>query len=193
VQPGLNGHTLRGMATVGFTLFDTPIGRCGLAWGADGICDIELPGRTAQATRARLRRTSPDAREMAAPPEVQQTIQAITSVLSGSQADLSGICLDMHGVPEFERRVYELARTIPPGSTRTYGELASQLGDRRLAREVGQALGHNPFPIVVPCHRVVAANGRPGGFSAPGGQHTKLRLLALENTSPNGTLPLFAD
>jgi methylated-DNA-[protein]-cysteine S-methyltransferase len=193
VQPGLNGHTLRGMATVGFTLFDTPIGRCGLAWGADGICDIELPGRTEQATRARLRRTRPDAREMAAPPEVQQTIQAITSVLSGSQADLSGICLDMHGVPEFERRVYELARTISPGSTRTYGELASQLGDRRLAREVGQALGHNPFPIVVPCHRVVAANGRPGGFSAPGGQHTKLRLLALENTSPNGTLPLFAD
>jgi methylated-DNA-[protein]-cysteine S-methyltransferase len=99
----------------------------------------------------------------------------------------------MQGVPEFNRRVYELARAIPPGSTRTYGALATQLGDPKLAREVGQALGLNPFPIVIPCHRVVAANGRVGGFSAPGGQHTKLRLLALEHTSPNGTLPLFAD
>jgi methylated-DNA-[protein]-cysteine S-methyltransferase len=193
VQPGLNGHTLRGMATVGFTLFDTPIGRCGLAWGADGICDIELPGRTEQATRARLRRIGPDVREMAAPPEVQQAIQAITAMLSGLPADLSTIQLNMSAVPEFNRRVYELARTIPPGSTRTYGSIAAALGDPRLAREVGQALGHNPFPIVIPCHRVVAANGRPGGFSAPGGQHTKLRLLALEHTSPNGTLPLFAD
>jgi methylated-DNA-[protein]-cysteine S-methyltransferase len=181
------------MANSGFTLFDTPIGRCGIAWSTHGICDIELPGRNEHATRARLRRTSPDARETAPPPEVQQAIQAITAVLSGTPADLSSIRLDMQGVPDFEQRVYELARTIPPGSTWTYGALATQLGDRGLAREVGQALGRNPFPIVVPCHRVVAANGRPGGFSAPGGQHTKLRLLALEHTSPNGTRPLFAD
>jgi methylated-DNA-[protein]-cysteine S-methyltransferase len=181
------------MAISGFTLFETPIGRCGIAWSAHGICDIELPGRNEQATRARLRRTSPEAREAVPPPEVEQTIQAITGLLRGLPADLSAVPLDMQAVPEFDRRVYALARTIPPGSTRTYGALAAQLGDRTLAREVGQALGKNPFPIVVPCHRVVAANGHPGGFSAPGGRHTKLRLLALEHTSPNGTLPLFAE
>ena len=181
------------MPTSGFTLFETPIGRCGIAWSTHGICDIELPGRNEQATRTRLRRASPDAREMAPPPDVQQAIQAISAVLSGRPADLSPVGLDMRGVPEFDRRVYELARGIPPGATRTYGALARELGNRALAREVGQALGRNPFPIVVPCHRVVAANGRPGGFSAPGGRHTKLRLLALEHTSPNGTRPLFAD
>ena len=170
------------MAISGFAFFDTPMGHCGVSWGAHGIVGVWLPG-------ARVRAT-PSGEP---PPDVQQAIQAITAVLSGVPTDLSTIPLDMAGVPEFNRRVYELARTIPPGRTRTYGALAAQLGDPRLAREVGQALGRNPFPIVVPCHRVVAANGRSGGFSAPGGRHTKLRLLALEHTSPNGTLPLFAE
>jgi methylated-DNA-[protein]-cysteine S-methyltransferase len=172
------------MAGTGFTLFDTPIGRCGIAWDPEGVVvGIWLPG-------ARVLRSQPAGTP---PPEIQHAIQAITAALSGAPADLAAIRLAMQGVPEFNRRVYELARAIPPGSTRTYGALATQLGDPKLAREVGQALGLNPFPIVIPCHRVVAANGRVGGFSAPGGQHTKLRLLALEHTSPNGTLPLFAD
>jgi methylated-DNA-[protein]-cysteine S-methyltransferase len=181
------------MPSSGFALFDAPVGRCGIAWGAGGILAIELPAASEQATRRRLVRACPEARPAVPPPEVEQAIQAILALFSGAPADLSTIALDMCHVPEFERRVYELARTIPPGKTRTYGDLARELGDPALARDVGQALGHNPFPIVVPCHRVVAANGRSGGFSAPGGRTTKLRLLALEHTSPNGTLPLFSD
>ena len=86
-----------------------------------------------------------------------------------------------------------MARSIPPGQTLTYGEIADRLGDRRPAREVGQALGRNPFPIVVPCHRVLAADGRTGGFSAPGGVETKLRMLAIERAQPGGAPALFDD
>ncbi len=101
--------------------------------------------------------------------------------------------LDLEQVPPFHRRVYEVARTIPPGSTLTYGEIASRLGEPRLARDVGQALGRNPFAIVVPCHRVVAAGGKTGGFSAGGGVRTKLRMLAIEGAPAAGTIPLFDD
>ena len=99
--------------------------------------------------------------------------------------------LDMASVPAFDRRVYEVARTIPPGSTLTYGEIATRLGDVGEARRVGRALGRNPFAIVVPCHRVVAAGGKLGGFSASGSIVTKLRLLTIEGAPTNGTLPLF--
>jgi methylated-DNA-[protein]-cysteine S-methyltransferase len=101
-------------------------------------------------------------------------------------ADLSNIQLDMEGVPPFHRRVYEVARAIAPGNTRTYGEIATRLGDPGAARAVGQALGHNPFAPVVPCHRVLAAGGRSGGFSANGGVATKLRMLQIERASFNG-------
>ncbi len=100
--------------------------------------------------------------------------------------DLSNIVLDMHGVPPFHQRVYALARGITPGETLTYGEIALRLGDSGLARAVGQALGHNPFAPVVPCHRVLAAGGRAGGFSANGGVDTKLRLLQIERARING-------
>jgi methylated-DNA-[protein]-cysteine S-methyltransferase len=97
----------------------------------------------------------------------------------------------MDAVPEFPRRVYEVARTIPPGGTLTYGEVAARLGDARLAREVGQALGRNPFAIIVPCHRVLAAGGMPGGFSASGGVATKMRLLSIEGARAASQLGLF--
>ena len=118
-------------------------------------------------------------------------MDGITALLRGEATDLSSAVLDMEQVPTFNRRVYEVARTIPRGSTLTYGEIAARLGERRLAREVGQALGENPFAIVVPCHRVVAAGGKPGGFSARGGVKTKLRMLAIEGAPAAGTLPLF--
>jgi len=95
-------------------------------------------------------------------------------------------------MPDFNRRVYHVARTIPPGSTLSYGEVAARLGDRNLARDVAQALGQNPFPIIVPCHRVMAAGGKTGGFSAPGGVRTKLRLLSIERAQPGGPT-LFAE
>ena len=122
---------------------------------------------------------------------MRRAIEDITALLSGDRRDLSGIALDLDGVAEFPRRVYALARTIPPGQTLTYGEIASKLGDPLRAREVGQALARNPFPIVVPCHRVLAANGKSGGFSAPGGVSTKLRMLEIEGARAAGIPTLF--
>ena len=175
----------------GFAVFETAIGTCGIAWSPSGIVGVHLPEREASETRRRLSRRFPDARELPPPPDVRQAIAGIVALLHGEPADLTSVTLDMAEVAPFNRRVYEVARTIPPGSTLTYGEIASQLGDRLLARDVGQALGQNPFAIVVPCHRVVAAGGKTGGFSARGGVRTKLRMLAIEGAPAAGTLPLF--
>jgi len=104
----------------------------------------------------------------------------MTALLRGERVSLDDVALDMEGVQPFHRRVFELARTIPAGRTSTYGELATRLGDPGSARAVGEALGRNPFPIVVPCHRVLAATGKLGGFSAHGGATTKRRMLIIE-------------
>lgn len=181
------------MTTPGFTVFDTAIGPCGIAWGGRGILGVQLPEARETDTRARLRRRFPGAREAPAPSDVQRTIDGIVALLRGEAVDLSSVVLDMERVPPFHRRVYEIARAIPPGATLTYGDVAARLGDPGLARAVGQALGRNPFAPVVPCHRVVAAGGKLGGFSADGGVATKRRLLAIEGAWPNETLPLFDD
>ena len=177
------------MSAAGFTLFDTAIGRCGIAWGPGGLLGVLLPETRESGTRARLARLHPRAVESTPPDWVRPAIEAIAALVGGQPRDLSGIAIDMAAVPAFHRRVYEVARTIPPGSTLTYGEIADRLGSRGLSRAVGQALGRNPFPIVVPCHRVLAAGGRVGGFSAAGGITTKLRLLTIEGGRPEtGTL-----
>ena len=119
------------------------------------------------------------------PAPVAEAIERIVTHLEGGSPDLDSIALDLADVQEFDRRVYDIARAIPRGATRTYGEVAAELGDPGAARAVGQALGRNPFPIIVPCHRVLAAAGRPGGFSAHGGVATKLRLLAIEGAPGN--------
>jgi methylated-DNA-[protein]-cysteine S-methyltransferase len=177
----------RVMAALGYTLFDTAIGPCGLAWGARGILGVQLPEQTGAATRARLRQRFPPAVETAPPPELEQVVARIVALLGGETADLSHAPLDMDDVPAFDRRVLEAARAIPPGVTASYGDLARAIGEPGTARAVGRALGRNPFPILVPCHRVLAAGGRMGGFSAPGGVDTKLRLLSIEGS----VLPLF--
>jgi methylated-DNA-[protein]-cysteine S-methyltransferase len=177
------------MSADGFSLFDTTIGPCGIAWSARGVAGVQLPERSEHHTRARLRARFPGAAEMAPPPAVAAAAGAIAAHLRGETADLSSIPLDMTAVPAFHRQVYTVARTIPSGTTWSYGQLAARAGAAGLAREVGQALGQNPFAIVVPCHRVVAAGGRTGGFSARGGVGTKLRLLALEGWCDG---PLFA-
>jgi len=123
---------------------------------------------------------------------VRRTIADIAALLAGERRDLGDAVLDWAAVPDFNRRVYDVARAIPPGSTLSYGEVAERLGDRNLARDVARALGQNPFPIVVPCHRVTAAGGKTGGFSAPGGVRTKLRLLSIERAQPSGPT-LFAE
>src|SRR6058998_1428977 len=166
------------MTTTGFTLFDTAIGRCGIAWISRGICGVQLPESDERRTRARLLRRCPQAREVPPPPEVQRAIDGIVALLRGEASDLTPIVLDMANVGAFECRLYQIIRTIPPGATLTYGEIATRLGEGD-ARDVGQAMGRNPFPIIVPCHRVVAAGGKTGGFSARGGVSTKLRLLAI--------------
>src|SRR5215813_5900272 len=168
------------MSAEGFSLFETAVGRCGIAWGSRGILGVQLPEGSTERTRSRLRRRFPRATEATRPPEVEGAVQAITSLLRGGTADLGAVQLDMSAVPEFHRRVYASARSIPAGQTLSYGSLAARLGTPGAARAVGQALGRNPFPIVVPCHRVLGANGKVGGFSAVGGVVTKLRLLSAE-------------
>jgi O-6-methylguanine DNA methyltransferase len=175
----------------GFALFETAIGQCGVAWGVSGILGMSLPEGHDGATRARMKSLFPDAEEAPPPASVRLAVEAVVALLRGESADLSTIPLDMSRVPEFHRRVYEIARTIPPGATLSYGDIATKLGTPGSARAVGQALGRNPFPIVVPCHRVLTSQGKMGGFSANGGVRTKLRLLRIEGFHDNGGPTLF--
>ena len=179
------------MNAPGFTLFDTPIGRCALVWGGHGLLGVSLPAANDAATRRRLARHFPLAREAPPPADVEHAMARIVALLNGMPDDLADVAIDLAGVPEFNRRVYAVARSILPGATRTYGEVALRLGEPHAARAVGQALGANPWPIVVPCHRVLAAGGKAGGFSAPGGLRTKLRLLQIEGAALGGRPGLF--
>lgn len=140
-----------------------------------------LPEHTTPQTRARVVRRFPNISESAPPPFVSHAIDGIVALLEGEPRDLTDVPLDFdNAVPEFHRRVYDVTRTIKPGTTLSYGEVAARVGEPGASRAVGQALGRNPIPIIVPCHRVLAANGGTGGFSAPGGTGTKLQLLAIE-------------
>src|ERR1700723_1764480 len=163
-----------------YALFDTPIGICGIEWGPRGINGLQLPMGSDEKTRARIRQRHGDISETAPIEEVQHAIDRIVKLLAGERDDLKDIALDLDGVPDFNRGVYDIARSIPPGQTMTYGDIAKKLGGVELSRDVGQALGRNPCPIVVPCHRVLAAGKKPGGFSAYGGEETKRKMLALE-------------
>jgi len=171
------------MDTVCFATFETSVGCCAVAWARLGIVGTWLPGATAAATRRAVLRRHPDAVEEQPPPHVRHAIEGITALLAGADVDLGDIDLDMTGLPPFQQAVYAVARTLPRGVTMTYGEIAARVGAPGGAQAVGQAMGANPFPIVVPCHRVVAAGGGNGGFSAPGGVDTKLRLLAIEGAT----------
>jgi methylated-DNA-[protein]-cysteine S-methyltransferase len=179
------------MSAQAFTVFDTPIGACGIAWNAKGIAGFHLPLSTAEATRSRLQQRWKGADESAPPPGVQRVIDRVLALLSGEAIDLTDIPVDLGDAPEFHRRVYEVARTIPPGRTMTYGEIAKLLGAPHESREVGQALGRNPIAIIVPCHRVLGADGKMGGFSASGGVATKRRILEIEGAAALSAGPLF--
>ena len=174
-----------------FALFDTPIGICGIEWGPRGINGLQLPMGSDEKTRGRIRQRRGDIDEAMPTEAVQRAIDRIVKLLAGERDDLRDIQLDLDGVPEFNRGVYDIARTIPPGETMTYGDIAKRLGGVELSRDVGQALGRNPCPIVVPCHRVLAAGKKPGGFSARGGVDTKLKMLAIEGAVVNHTPSLF--
>lgn len=175
----------------GVALMDTAVGRCAIAWGPRGVKAFQLPEATDDRTVARLQRHTGGLAVAAPPAAVRQAIDDITALLEGQPRDLRDIALDFDGIAPFHRRVYQAARDIPPGQTRTYGEVAEQIGEPGAARAVGQALGLNPFAIIVPCHRVLAAGGRSGGFSANGGVSTKLRILLIEQAQIGDQPGLF--
>jgi methylated-DNA-[protein]-cysteine S-methyltransferase len=176
---------------VAYCLVQTALGSCAVGWTAVGLVAVELPRPTAQAARSALLRRHPQAVESEPTGAVRAAVDGIVALLAGEPVDFAEAPLDLTGVGEFELRVYALARTIPPGATLTYGELARRLGDPGAAQAVGRALARNPVPIVVPCHRITAAGGRPGGFSGAGGVDTKMRLLAVEGAAIDGQPLLF--
>jgi methylated-DNA-[protein]-cysteine S-methyltransferase len=177
---------------INYTLFDTAIGWAGLAWNDRGLVSVHLPERDPEKARRGFQRRFPEATEADAPDGLAPVIEGVRALMRGEKADLSAAPLDIGRVPAFNAQVYEITRQIPAGETLTYGEIAVRLGDKLLARDVGAALGQNPWPIVVPCHRVTAAGGKLGGFSARGGARTKLRLLAIEGAPAAAQAELFS-
>jgi methylated-DNA-[protein]-cysteine S-methyltransferase len=170
---------------VSFAVFETGIGTSGIAWSEDAIVGTQLPEANESATRARMKKRFPNATEATPPEPVQPAVEAIRALLRGEPYDATSVKLDMTLIPEFERNVYEIARDVPPGTTMTYGDIALRLGDKALSRAVGQALGKNPFAPLVPCHRVLSADGKMHGFSASGGIAMKLRMLQNEGWREN--------
>jgi methylated-DNA-[protein]-cysteine S-methyltransferase len=176
-----------------FAVFETALGWCAVAWSEHGIVRGWLPFATEAEIRASVARRCPEAVGGDPPPFAAEAIAGVTALMAGENRDLSDIQLDPEGIPELHQRIYGIARAIPVGGTLTYGEVATKLGDRNLAREVGRALGLNPYPPIVPCHRILAASGRTGGFSAPGGVTTKMRLLNVERAQGVEAPSLFGD
>lgn len=174
-----------------FHIFETAIGWAGLAWNDAGLIGAHLPESDPGIARASFKRRFPDAAESEPSAAITAVAADIQALLRGEKPDLLDAQLDITRVPEFNAKVYAIARAIPPGETLTYGEIALQLGDKLLAQQVGAALGKNPWPIVVPCHRVTAAGGKLGGFSARGGVETKIRLLEIEGAKAVGQRDLF--
>jgi methylated-DNA-[protein]-cysteine S-methyltransferase len=163
------------------TTFDTALGRFGIGWTEKGLARVLLPGDTPDALLERL--NGDGARQGDPTRAITALMDRIEDYAEGERVDFSGVLLDLNGVPDFHRRAYEILVTVGWGETLTYGDLARRLGDVGLSRAVGQAMGANPMPLVIPCHRVLASDGKPGGFSAPGGAVSKVKMLALEGVS----------
>ena len=170
-------------ATVGYVLFDTAFGVCGVAWSARGIVRLVLPEASPEVTETRLRRQAKVDARVRPPAWVGKAIAAVQAYFTGDDVDFSAVPLDLNAEPEFERRVYGALRLVAWGNTTTYGGLADHAGSPGAARAVGRAMARNPVPVIVPCHRVLAAGGAVGGFSAHGGIATKQRMLALERVT----------
>lgn len=175
------------MAASGVTIFKTSLGFCGLAWTAHGIAGVQLPERDQKATRERLQARFPGFEQSPVPTNIRIVRDGITALLSGRPQEFADVVLDVRAITPFRRKVYDSARTILRGNSLTYGELAKRIGAPGSARAVGQALGCNPFPVIVPCHRVLASGGKTGGFTAEGGVATKLRMLVLEGGNESST------
>lgn len=175
-EPGLTLPAERHCA-----VFDSALGPCGIAWRDDALTHVQLPLADREATMVELEwQSGSSIAPPPWPPFVAHAVAALQSLLRGELADLQGVPLDWAGIGQFERDVYEAARRIAPGHTRTYEELAQAMGQPGTVRAVEVSLGRNPFPLVVPCHRVVAGRGRLGGYGPAGGVAMKKRLLEIE-------------
>ncbi|MEA1676985.1 methylated-DNA--[protein]-cysteine S-methyltransferase [Nitrospirillum sp. BR 11163] len=185
------------MTTRAYILFDTAIGTCAVVWGPDGIVGAQLPEGAAERAEARLARRFPGATvadEGDLPSVIMEARARIQALMAGKAVDITDIPLDLTGLDPFALRVYAVTRAIPRGETLTYGTVAGRIGaPREAARAVGQALGNNPIPILIPCHRVLAAGGGTGGFSARGGIDTKFRILAIEQAKTENEPPSLFD
>lgn len=164
-----------------YHVFETAHGFCGIAWNGNGIARFQLPADSADTTGRNLLRRAPDAKPGTPPPEVAKAIEAARRYFAGEKIDFSGVTLDLDGQDEFFRQIYEALRQVGWGQTTSYGALAKQLGaEPQAARDVGIAMSRNPVPLIIPCHRCLAAGNKLGGFSAPGGSTSKARMLELE-------------
>lgn len=173
-----------------YSMFATAIGDCGIAWNSELVVATQLPETTSEVAAARLSRRFQST--LGEPPVfIQKAIESIKGLLAGEKCDLTNIKCDFSGIESFAVKVYQIARTIPVGETQTYGDIAAELGDKQLSQAVGRALGRNPLPIIVPCHRVIGANGKLTGFSAHGGIETKVKMLRIEGAQAAGSLGLF--
>ncbi|HZB92402.1 MAG TPA: methylated-DNA--[protein]-cysteine S-methyltransferase [Stellaceae bacterium] len=170
-----------GQTTQHYFIFETAGGHCGIAWNAVGITRFQLPTRSAETTERLLRRRAPGAELREPTPEVAETVAAVKRYFAGQETDFSTVKLDLGEQDAFFAQIYAAARRVGWGRTTTYGALAKELGAApEAARDVGQAMARNPVALIIPCHRVLAAGGKVGGFSAPGGSATKIRMLELE-------------
>ena len=167
----------------GYMVFDTALGFAAIAWSDAGIVRFQLPSTSAETTTRNLLRRVPDAQETAPPPpQIARAVDAAKRYFAGEKIDFSDVPLDLTGQDDPFRAIYAAARRVGYGETTTYGGLAKAIGrtDWEGAQEVGQAMAKNPVALIIPCHRVLAAGGKIGGFSAPGGAETKAKMLALE-------------
>ncbi len=179
------------MAGRAYTIFDTAIGRCGIAWGQAGIVGVQLPEAREIETRKRLFQLYPDARETRPPLNAELAIEGIVALLHGEPGDLSDVTLDMGGIQPFNQRVYQITRTIPRGETCTYGEIAARLRASGAVHSVAQAIARNPFVIIIPCHRVLEAGSYADKISPHGGVISKRRLLSIEGAGGPSSKTLF--
>jgi len=164
-----------------YAIFDTQAGFCAIAWSESGIVRFQLPDKSAAAAERHILRRLPEAQPGTPPDSVAAVIAAAQRYFAGEKIDFTEVTVDLHGQDAFFKRIYDAARRVDWGNTTTYGTLAKELGaGPEAARDVGQAMAKNPVPLIIPCHRVLAAGGKVGGFSAPGGSTAKLRMLALE-------------
>ncbi|MGL4323996.1 MAG: methylated-DNA--[protein]-cysteine S-methyltransferase [Beijerinckiaceae bacterium] len=164
-------------------LYETALGWCGVIWRDEKIIGAQLPLADRDATLRRIMQRFPDAVEQAPPAWITDIAAGVVALLDGERRDFSAAPLALDDVPAFNCAVYDIVKDIPPGETLTYGAIAKMIGCIEDSRRVGQAMGDNPFPPLIPCHRVVAANGKIGGFSAFGGIETKMKLLSVEQAN----------